>query len=394
MIDYRTASDLVQKNILSPRIEDVSIDAALGRVLTQDVIADRDYPPFHRSSMDGYAVNFAEIPESRPFQLLEQSVQYAGKAAGELNPHSCIKIMTGAPVPSGADTVIKIEDSQKTDDLVSFNPGKFFSGMNIALQGEDTRAGELLLPRGTIIGPIETGCLATCGLTSVKVAKPPAVSIIITGDELAMPGDAIESYNIRSSNYFVLLSFSRKTGIEPVMLFSKDTADELEKTIRSAIGSDIIILTGGVSKGDRDFVPEILEKLGFENIFHGVNIKPGKPFWFGRSRTTVVFGLPGNPFAVMTAWKLFVENFLLGSMGAKSANPIFLPIAQARTKKDKRNEFFPCRIETRDGISILREVRINGSGDIRAGLLTDGIGLHPAGAEILSSESRIEFHLW
>jgi molybdopterin molybdotransferase len=238
--------------------------------------------------------------------------------------------------------------------------------------------------------------LAMAGHYQVKVEKLPEVAIISTGNEIVPAAGTALPHQIRDSNSYTISAFLRKFGIHsPAKTFVRDDKVALRETVSNLFDRDIVIISGGVSKGEADYVPEVLASLGVKEIFHGVKIKPGAPFWFGYSPTGgVIFGLPGNPLAVQVACRIFLEPYISACFGLSPRPPILLPLATERMKKSKFDEFFPCSIIKTNSFSSLLPVRHNGSGDIAAALQSEGIALHAESLSQLSEGTFMPFYFW
>ncbi len=378
--------------------ETVALEKAFGRVLTKPLVADRDYPPFNRSTMDGYAVQSADFLEKGLTQLRVLEYIYAGAVGNqEVISGSCCKIMTGAPVPAGADAVIRVEDTSESDGVVTFTVPGIRAGQNIAKQGEDAQNGDVVLPAGKLITPQVAGVLAVTGQAQVNVARLPKIGIISTGNEVVSVGSPILSHQIRDSNAWVLRSFFASYQITDIATtLAIDEKATLQQTVAGFLAEkDIILLSGGVSKGDADYVPEVLQALGVNQVFHRVRIRPGGPIWFGTtSDGKAVFGLPGNPVSVQVASKVFIEPYLRACLALPPVLPLLLPFAGNRTKKTPFDEFFPCQLITQNGQTAVQPVRYNSSGDIAATAKSDGIVLQPAEVETLTENTLVPFYYW
>lgn len=390
LLSVLEAQELIKKEASDFGFEVVKLENAYGRVLAEDVHADRNYPPFNRSAVDGFAIREQDLLEGGEFEIIEEVL--AGSVPEfSVSFKKAIKIMTGAPVPLGANAVIKVEDSEISENTVRFSLKTAKLYTNISLEGEDTKQGELVLKKNQACTPLVLGTLAALGKAEVKTYKHPIVAILSTGDEIRSVNEKILSHQIRDSNSYSLLGFFNQFGITPV--YKTIVADDKEK-LREAIGkvsdADIVILSGGVSMGDADFVPEILQQSGIKKLFHKVEIKPGKPLWVGSKNKKVVFALPGNPFSVQVAFKVFIEPYLRKSMGLEPLKSLKLPLKGNKKKKTKFAEYFPCKISN----SSLEIISFNGSGDIKAAILSDGIALHPTDKEELIEGDLIEFYFW
>lgn len=377
MIPLKEAQDLVLAEANSFGKEIILLDEALGRTLNEPLIADRDYPPFNRATMDGIAINSKDWNNgTRQFQIAETI--FAGNAfKKEIKPGECYKIMTGAAVPSFADTVVRIEDCEVNENSVIITVSSVNTGQNIAHQGSDIKNGTVLIDKPQLIKPGLITTLASLGYAEVKVTALPSVAILTTGDEVVPVDAPVNEAQIRNSNIFLLRSLLEQWKIKPtVSRHLKDDADIILNNIKQQLHNDIIILSGAVSAGDADFVPEVLMKAGAKKIFHKVAIRPGKPIWFGRfEKGPVVFALPGNPFSTFVTFKLFIESFLRKSFGLEQASPIFLPFNGNRIKKTNLDEFFPVSIAGNPAAAM--PVGFNTSGDITAVMHADALAMQP-----------------
>lgn len=397
MISIEEALTKILAEVSKSNLESVPLAESLGRILAGDVKADRDYPPFHRSAMDGYAIKSKDFDPSKIYHCKKEI--FAGMES-KLDPgEEIVKIMTGAVVPEGLDAVIKIEDSQEIESgnpisKVKLKSDQAFQFMNIALQGEDLKKGELVIGSGTVIGMSEISLLASLGFDIVPVRTLPKVSIISTGNEVVSVGSKPLPYQIRDSNSYSLIAILNRYKIQPNSIeLVPDDELKITEALQKGLESDILLLSGGVSMGSMDLIPPLLEKLGVKKIFHKVSLKPGKPIWFGKKGKTVVFGLPGNPFSVQVCARIFLDPYIRSYLGMEISRPLRFPFYGKRKKKNSLPEFFPVIFETREKTG-LRAKSFNGSGDLRAGLSSDGIALHPGEQSEISEEDILDFYPW
>lgn len=378
MISLQQAQQSVKQHARSFGKEIVLLEESTGRVLNEPVVADRDYPPFNRATMDGIAISVADWNQGiRSFNLIETI--FAGKAATKvIGKGECYKIMTGASVPGSADTVIRREDIAESDNRLTITVTSVIAGQNIAPKGSDIQKGVTVIAPPFLIKPGTITTLASLGYDEVKVASLPSVVIITTGDEVLPVEAAVNEVQIRNSNQHVLKALLQHWKIKPAAVAHvKDDADALLKAINSYKRADILILSGAVSAGDADFVPDVLVKAGAEKIFHKVSIRPGKPIWFGKfTNGPVVFALPGNPFSTFVTFKLFIEEFLMACFGLPETQLLHLPFNGARIKKTDLDEFFPVKIGGHPAVAT--PVAFNTSGDITAVMEADALGWQPA----------------
>ena len=373
--------------VLGP--ERVAATAALGRNLCEPVFATRDLPPADNSAMDGYALRSADVEGAshEAPALLEVSFEVPAGATPVRSVESgcAARILTGATVPAGADTVVRQEDTERDGNRLRV----FVSSPlheNIRDAGEDVRAGDEVLPIGKRIGPAEIGMLASLGRTVVAVHQRPRVAILSSGDELVEPDGDTTGARIVSSNSYSIAAQCRELGAEPVYVgIAKDTPQDLERHFRAALRADVLVSSAGVSVGDRDYVRSVLEKLGCSLLFWGVKIKPGYPLAFGRfsgDTGPLVFGLPGNPVSAMMTFEQFVRPALRKMMGAASW---FRPVIRARLrgalrKKAGRLHFVRVRLE-RSGNEVFADTTGNqSSGVLQSMTRAQGLLIFPADA--------------
>jgi len=377
MIDFREAQKIITSKARSFGSEVIDLEDAEGRILDEEIFSDRDYPPFNRSAMDGYAIKLEDWENGiREFSITE-TIFAGNSATSQLNTGSCYKIMNGASVPYSANAVIRREDSNETNGKVSFSIEEISLFQNIAQKGEDLKQGSPAIKADTICNASVISTLATLGKTSIRVKKLPRVAFFTTGNEVKPVKSAVNKNQIRNSNEWLVKSLLKNWRIKPELYrHLPDNKEDLFKNIENALSFDILIMSGGVSAGDADYVPEILQSLGVTKLFHKVAIKPGKPFWCGQMPNGgMVFALPGNPFSTLVTFKLFIETFLSESLKQSISKTLNLPFSGKRIRKSGLDEFFPAKIIGEP--SKIEQVDINGSGDIRLGLYAEAIAHHP-----------------
>jgi molybdopterin molybdotransferase len=303
--------------------------------------------------------------------------------------------MTGAAVPSGLDAVIRREDAKEENGTVRFATPSVDRWHNIALQGEDLRRGTSVAITGNRIDQSVATTFASLGIQRPTVHKLPRIIIVTTGNEIIPVNRKPKPEQIRNSNVFALKAMLAHYGINAAAKHVADDKVHLTAALRSALSADLVLLTGGVSAGDSDYVPEILRKLKVKEVFHKTAMKPGKPLWFGARGKTRVFAIPGNPWSTQVVFKVYIEPFLRRCFGMVAPLRLALPLAKERRKKDSLQHFFPVRIVNKVGFtSELEAVALNGSGDIRAGLGSDGLAVHPADKQELRCGEIVEFLPW
>ncbi|MDQ2656045.1 MAG: molybdopterin molybdotransferase MoeA, partial [Bacteroidota bacterium] len=284
MVTVSEATSIIFSQQMRPRVAKVDLLDALNRSLAEPVVADRDFPPFNRVSMDGIGIRYEEWKEGRRSFPVE-GTQAAGEPQKTLgNPSHCMEVMTGAVVPLGIDTVIRYEDVEVTSGIATILVDSIEQGQSIHVQGSDVRKGEQILSPGQLLAPSELALLAAVGKAKVSVFEFPRVAIISTGDELVDIEEAPEPWQIRRSNSYALQSALRKLGVEGVRFHLEDEPSSMRTKMSEIVNDfEVLILSGGVSKGKFDFVPAVLKDVGIDPLFHQVSQRPGKPFWFGRS---------------------------------------------------------------------------------------------------------------
>jgi molybdopterin molybdotransferase len=329
MIDHEEARALVLSAAKTLPAESVLPAEALGRTLARDVKAREDIPPFTKATMDGYAVRAGDTRRSAVPAAAEGTVELAvleDLAAGRFSrtsvgPGQAVRIMTGAPLPGGADAVVMVEDTEKCGRTVRVRR-EVRPGDNLGRTGEDLKKGEIALARGTVLGPAELGMLAAVGLARVPVIRRPKLAVIATGDEIVEPGEKKRPGQIRNSNGPALTAMSVQAGAEARYLgIARDRSSSLAGKLARAKDADILVLSGGVSVGDYDLVKDELRARGVRQVFWQVRIKPGKPVFFGRRGKQLVFGLPGNPTSSMVTFLLFVRPAIERMLGRPVPGP-------------------------------------------------------------------------
>lgn len=404
MLSVSEAQTLILAEARSFGTEKIALEKSFGRVLAENVMADRDYPPFNRSAMDGYAIVAEKFTAQKEYPVL--GTIYAGDAlasprrkseAVAVNGEGSVKIMTGAAVPAPYNAVIRREDARETDsERVAFAAAEVKPWHNISRQGEDLGSGDKLPVAGHFIDPMAVTLLASLGVQRPLVHKLPRVTIITTGNEIVPVHKKPKPTQIRNANALALRCLLARFGI--LRVSEKHVADDrvkLRSALQTALASDIVLLTGGVSAGDSDYVPQILEQLKVKQVFHKTAMKPGKPLWFGKRSKTRVFAIPGNPFSAQVVFCVYIAPFLRSCFGMAPRVTLTMPLAAERRKKDSMQHFFPVRVANKgEGISELEAIAFNGSGDIRAGFGADGLAVHSAEKKEIRRGDLVEFLPW
>lgn len=422
MIGYRQAQQLVLEQAHSFGKEEITLEQAFGRVLAETIRADRDYPPFPRATMDGYALRFSDLEKGLRQYTIAETIFAGDSPDAPIAEGECYKIMTGAATPASADLIIRLEDTEESGQLMTIRekpadplptgtlpaPDPAFpwrKGQNIARRGEDLQKDAIVIDRNCSCEPAVMGLLATLGREKVMVERLPRISLLTTGNEVVPVGAPVSPVQIRNSNRWLIEAALKKQGISlRDHAHVPDDPGQLLRHLQQALTNDIIILCGGVSAGDADYVPGVLERLGVKKLFHKMAIRPGKPTWCGywssapdkpaispdvapALHSTMIFALPGNPFSCLVNMILLIQPYLQACFGLPVQEPIGLPLAEAKKKKTPLDEFFPVHIS---GIPAqLSPVDLNGSGDIRLGRQANALALHDADSGDLAAGENV-----
>ncbi|MDQ3100894.1 MAG: molybdopterin molybdotransferase MoeA [Bacteroidota bacterium] len=386
MITVEKAKEIMMDAISPLPIKEITLREAPGHFAATDLYSDHDHPLFHNSAVDGYA--FALTKDLQEWKVVGDI------AAGEtwkvrLDKGECVRIFTGAMLPAGADTVVMQEYVTHVADRIQHNDNGLAVGKNVRLKGEQIKAGDLVLRKGAAITAAAAGLLASVGIRKLKVHEWPYVSIIITGGEFL--GNSSEPGKIFNSNDVMLESILQSAGIRPMILRSNDDANELDRTLRQALAkSDVVITTGGVSVGEHDLVRSVLEATGADILFHKVSQKPGKPLLFGKSLQKLIFGLPGNPRAVLVLFWEYVLPAIRALMGAAEPGPKkeFLKITSDVPLKGDRSEFRAAKVHGGD-VELLRD---EGSHMLTSLIDANALVYFPMRSERIKAGSSVEVH--
>lgn len=403
-ISLEEAKEIILDHTLTLGCERLSIMESLHRVLAQDIHAQRDHPPWNNSAMDGYAVQWRDICDVSPGSPAKLNiigeVQAGGIADKTIAKGEAIQIMTGAPTPAGADTVVCVEDTYQEGEYVFVNQ-TYPQGSNIRLKGEDVRLGDLVLPAGCEIGPAQVGILATAAHSSVLVHQRPTVSVLATGNELVEPGEQLTPEKIINSNSYSVSALTRESGAINITLPSaKDNREDLEDKIKQALQADIALIVGGVSMGKYDYVKEVLEEQGCQFKFWRVAMRPGHPVAFGIIKNNygqhkLVFGLPGNPVSCVVAFYQFVHPAIRKMMGHKTLHlkQIEATLESEFNKKPGRTHLARANTIFRDGQYHVRIAPNQGSGILTSFVDANSLAILPADHEHFSVGERIQVQL-
>ncbi|HEX5481204.1 MAG TPA: gephyrin-like molybdotransferase Glp [Terriglobia bacterium] len=373
ILTFEQALETVREKIsavpLSIATEILPLEKVRGRILAEDAKADRDYPPFDRSARDGFALRASDLDQVPAMIERRGEVQAGGHFDGAIGPGECVSIMTGAPVPAGADAVVMVEHTETSGSRITILE-KVARFANIISKGSEAPRGKRVLSCGQGLGPAEIGLLASIGMAQVKVFRQLRVAILTTGDELVAVDQAPEWFQIRNSNSYLLAAqVTEAGGVPEIIGVSPDRSESLRRFLEQGVKADLLVISGGVSAGKYDLVEQELAALGAEFYFEGARIRPGKPVVFGRAREKFFFGLPGNPVSTFVTFELFVRPAMAMLSGAGFAQPVFLRarLSQPLSHKPDLTMFTPAHVRRANGEPEVDLVSWQGSGDL-AGL--------------------------
>lgn len=373
--------------------ERVELLEARGRVLTADATAPWDLPRFANSAMDGFAVRAADGNAGETLRVIE-FIPAGARPTKTVEKGTAARIMTGAPVPAGADSVVPFEEAEAADDTVRA-VGEVKPWQNIRRAGDDVHAGEVALPAGRLLRPLEINLLASCGKTHVDVVRRPKVAIISTGDELVMLGETPGAAQIVNSNAYSLAAAVRALGAEPVMLgIARDNLESHREKLAAGLQCDMMITSAGVSVGDKDFVRRVLSELGVRMEFERVRVRPGKAMAFGKLGAKLVFGLPGNPVSSMLSFEEFVAPALRKMMGQKArGDEMFVAILHHEVKKKRDlTVLLRVKLELGAGHWLASSSGIQETGRVRTLVDADAVAVLPEGVDHLEAGARVAVH--
>ena len=389
MITFDEAYKNVLQHTLDLGVETVELLRSNGRVLAEDILADRDFPPFDRATKDGIAINYAAIARGVTGFRIEAVVS-AGMPQQKLNDtNNCMEIMTGAVVPENADTVIMYEHLDIKNGVATLR-NEVSKGQDIHRKGSDVILGTVLLDKNLRIAAAEIGVLAAVGKSEVIVKKLPKVCVISTGNELVEVAETPLPHQIRKSNTVSLFTALQEKHIEAERIHLQDDKESIRAALSHILKTnDVVLLSGGVSKGKFDFIPEVMESLKVKKVFHRVAQRPGKPFWFGvqEAQKTVVFSFPGNPVSTFANYHIYFLPWLSKTLGlAHLAKQVLLQ--EAIEVNPPLTRFIQVKMENKKGVLWATKVRENGSGDLTSLAHSDGfICLRPRETAYKKGES-------
>lgn len=400
MINVRHAEELILNEALEKfQSEEVHISKCVNRILRESIYSDREQPPFDRVAMDGIAIDY-EAFSSGYTSFKIQDIQKAGMSPLTLNDKSnCIEIMTGAVLPIGCNCVIKVEDLNIENGFANLKENsKVELRQNIHFKGSDYNQGVEVIESGTKILPVHVALLASVGKEFVKVNSFPKIAIISTGDELVDVGSEVLPHQIRMSNSYGIQSslISQGYDLDKIKIFHlPDEKETLLNKISQVLQSfEVIILSGGVSMGKFDFIPQVMKELDVSNIFHKIKQKPGKPFWLGKTKDSkLVFGLPGNPVSSMVCFYRYIIPYLNKKTGFKTNfEKVFL--SEDFKHSHGLTSFLPVKITLEDGLKKASIIKNNGSGDYYSISKSDGFIEVYEDDKLLEKNSLVSFFSW
>jgi len=392
MLTVEQALDEVLKQVRALPALERPLPAAVGCVLDEDIAADIDSPPFDKALVDGYALRTSDLDGPEPRLGIGEVIGAGRMPTRPLGFGEAAMVMTGAPVPLGCDAVVMHEKTRLEDGRVVIQETAVRAAQNLLPRGREMRAGSIVVPRRSVLNPARLGVLASVGRTSVRVVPRPRVAIVPTGDELVEPSQVPGPGQIRNSNAMILQASALQVGADPeTWPIAPDDEKPLRRALGEGLGWDVLMVSGGVSAGQRDLVPAVLESLGVRCIFHKVRLKPGKPLWFGvgPSRSdrggALVFGLPGNPVSVLVGFLLFVKPALSALAGKpeEAGQRQTARLASGFSHRGDRPTYHPVKVMGKPPGSpdplLLEPLAWSGSADLCTVAQADGFAAFEAG---------------
>lgn len=404
LITVKEATKTILDNTEEFGVIKVNFKNSLNRVLKEKIVADRDFPPFNRVSMDGIAINSKQFPNQISFKI--EGIQAAGSPQLTLkNKENCIEAMTGAILPNGTDAVIPYELITIKKGIATINISEIKHFQNIHKQGKDRLKNDVILSKNKLISSADIGVLATVGKFEVTVAKQPKVIIISTGDELVDVDKNPLDYQIRRSNVYTLVSLLEKLNITAKTIHISDDKAELKKIIADLLSNyDVLLFSGAVSKGKFDFIPEVLDELGVEKLFHRVSQRPGKPFWFGhiasfnkseqdasQGQHKVIFAFPGNPVSTYVSCLRYFYPWYKKSVGLEHVNNNYAILDQDYSFKPDLTYFLQVKLTNKNGKIYATPITGHGSGDLANLADVDGFLEIPKGKDLFLKDEVFNY---
>lgn len=398
MLSVEEALVLVEKQALPLAPRRLPLTECANLLLAEDIVSEVNSPPYDKTVMDGYAV---VASDREPVRRVLEEIGAGTVPRHAVTPGTAIRIMTGAPIPEGADAVVPVEQADTSDNgTVRLRQTDPRPGQHILRRGDSLKIGDIVLSQGAMLRPIEIGILAEIGRHQILVQPRPRVAVLPTGNEVVPTGKTPGAGQIRNSNGPMLVAAARSAGAEPSELpIARDDRDDLRSKIEQGLAADVLLACGGVSAGDFDLVPAMLAELGVEAVFHKIALRPGKPLWFGIQddgrRRALVFGLPGNPVSALVCFELFCRPAIAALAGRAFAEPT---IVRARLRHDYehrggRAAYLPARIDDTNASDGERSVEIlpwHGSGDLAALARANGLVRLPSEKLHLAAGKKVD----
>lgn len=395
MLTVQQAHEAILREVHPFEPSVIKLDDALGLVLAEDIVSDVDSPRFDKALMDGVAVRSADLRSGQKALKIVEQVTAGRVPTRAVKTGEATQIMTGAPLPEGADCVVPVEQAEfNSDGGVSLSAVGVRPGTNVMPRGTALKVGDRVLAAGRVLEPQHLGALAELGRHEIRARRRPRVAVLATGDELVPVSTVPGPGQIRNSNESMLTAQIRRTGGEPLPLgIARDNETELRQRVEAGLHCDVLLLSGGVSAGKRDLVPLALEAAGVRQVFHKVHVKPGKPVWFGvrdadsantdekRPSRCYVFGLPGNPVSSMVCFELFARTAIRRLMGVEAARPVALRarLACKHEARGDRPTYHPACMRIDDDGPLVRPLVWHGSSDLQSTVNANAMAVFPAG---------------
>lgn len=385
MISVEQATEIILTTKLEKGTEQVGIENGIGRVLAENIYADRDFPPFDRVTMDGIAIQFEQFRNGQRKFKIETMAAAGAPRVSLKNLENCTEVMTGAILPDGADTVVRYEDLERLDSAFLINLESIKFGQNIHRKGEDKKEAAVLIADGKLVSPAEIGVCATVGKSELLVKKLPRIAVISNGDELVEIEERPLPHQIRKSNNWSVRAILQQNGIHCELAHLPDNQSIIEQELKKLIDTyDVLILSGGVSMGQFDFIPQTLESAGIEPLFHKVTQRPGKPFWFGKKgKEKVVFAFPGNPVSTFMCAIRYFLPWYKKNFRATEFLPALAVLGSDFEFKPDLTYFLQVKMTRNNvsGLPVVLPVPGNGSGDLSNLVDADGFLELPKGRD-------------
>lgn len=384
MIDVKDALTIINSHLGNFGIESIPLSESLGRILKEEWYTDRALPPYDRVTMDGIAIAYSD------FEKGQRSFEIAGVAAAgdsqkeKTKAGTCLEVMTGAIMPKACNTVIRYEDLVVLDEQATIQIDEIIEKQNVHFHGSDRSLGELVAKENTLISSAEIGLGASIGKSMVKVAKLPTVIVISTGNELVSIDQKPMVHQIRKSNIYRISTVLNALGVSCDTAHLDDDKAEIKAKMQGYLEAyDIVLLSGGVSKGKFDFLPEVLDELGAEKLFHKIAQRPGKPFWFGRRGQCTIFAFPGNPVSSFVCMHRYFVEWLGDSLGVSLRKPMYAKLTDQVQFKPDLTYFLEVKISSnKEGVLLATPQKGNGSGDLANLVEADAIIQLPRGRNV------------